>query len=141
MAITAAISLSSAAGDLTSNALSLSTSVALTKVGTATAVEHTTGLARKVVKSTAKATASGQVTLYTADDFAAIAYLYVKNTATTAGHKIYIYDDSTSGDPIQFQLDAGDWGFIPMHGDKTYKAYSPGGNDPIVEWMVIGVDQ
>ena len=141
MAITAAISLTSAAGDLVTDALSLSTSVALTKTGTATAVEHTTGLARKVVKSTAKATASGQVTLYTADDFAAIAYLYIKNTATTAGHKIYIYDDSTSGDPIQFQLDAGDWGFIPMHGDKTYKAYSPGGNNPVVEWMVIGVDQ
>ena len=141
MAISAAITLTSAAGDLTSNALSLNSSTSLTKVGTSTAVEHTTGLARKVVKSTAKATASGQVTLYTADDFAAIAYLYVKNTATTAGHKIYIYDDSTSGDPIQFQLDAGDFGFIPMHGDKTYKAYSPGGNDPTVEWMVIGVDQ
>ena len=141
MAITAAISLTSAAGDLVTNALSLSTSVALTKTGTATAVEHTTGLARKTITSTAKGTASGQVTLYTADDFAAIAYLYVKNIATTAGHKIYIYDDSSSGDPIQFQLDAGDFGFIPMHGDKTYKAYSPGGNDPVVEWMVIGVDQ
>ena len=141
MAISASLTLTSAAGDLTSNALSLSTTVSLTKTGTATAVEHTTGLPRKTITSTAKGTASGQVTLYTADDFAAIAYLYVKNTATTAGHKIYIYDDSTSGDPIQFQLDAGDFGFIPMHGDKTYKAYSPGGNDPIVEWMVIGVDQ
>ena len=141
MAITAGFTLTSGAGDLLTDALSLSITTALTKTGTATAVEHTTGLARKVVKSTAKATASGQVTLYTADDFAAIAYLYVKNTATTAGHKIYIYDDSTSGDPIQFQLDAGDFAFIPMHGDKTYKAYSPGGNDPTVEWMVIGVDQ
>ena len=141
MAISALLTLSSAAGDLTSNALSLSATTSLTKTGTATPVEHTTGLARKVVKSTAKATASGQVTLYTADDFAAIGYLYVKNTATTAGHRIYIYDDSTSGDPIQFQLDAGDWGFIPMHGDKTYKAYSPGGNDPTVEFMVMGADQ
>ena len=141
MAISASITLASAAGDLTSNALSLSATTSLTKAGTATAVEHTTGLARKTVKSTAKATASGQVTLYTADDFAAIAYLYVKNIATTAGHKIYIYDDSTSGDPIQFQLDAGDWGFIPMHGDKTYKAYSPGGNDPDIEWVVMGTDQ
>ena len=141
MAVTVALTLTSGADDLLSDALSLSTSTSLTKTGTATAVEHTTGLARKVVKSTAKGTASGQVTLYTADDFAAIAYLYVKNTATTAGHKIYIYDDSTSGDPIQFQLDAADFAFIPMHGDKTYKAYSPGGNDPIVEWMVIGVDQ
>ena len=141
MAVTVSLTLTSAADDLLTDALSLSTSTALTKAGTATAVEHTTGLARKVVKSTAKGTASGQVTLYTADDFAAIGYLYIKNTASTAGHKIYIYDDTTSGDPIQFQLDAGDFAFIPMHGDKTYKAYSPGGNDPTVEWMVIGADQ
>ena len=136
---TATITLNST--DLLSDELALSTTATLTKTTTSTGIEHTTGLSRKVVKSTAKATASGQVTLYTADDFAAIGYLYVKNTATTVGHRIYIYDDSTSGDPIQFQLDAGDYAFIPMHGDKTYKAYSPGGNDPIVEWMVIGVDQ
>ena len=136
---TATITLSST--DLLSDELALSTTSTLTKTTTSTGIEHTTGLSRKVVKSTAKATASGQVTLYTADDFAAIGYLYVKNTATTVGHRIYIYDDSTSGDPIQFQLDAGDFGFIPMHGDKTYKAYSPGGNDPTVEWMVMGQDQ
>tara|TARA_Y100000034_G_scaffold88191_1_gene105814 strand:- start:57 stop:473 length:417 start_codon:yes stop_codon:yes gene_type:complete len=138
MATTATLTLSS---DLVSDALKFSTTTTLTKTGTSTAVEHTTGLARAAVKSTAKGTASGQVTLYTGDDYAAIAYLYIKNIATTAGHKIYVYDDTTSGDPIQFQLDALDWAFIPMHGDKTYKAYSPGGNDPIVEWMVIGVDQ
>ena len=136
---TATITLSSA--DLLSDELALSTTMTLTKTTTSTGIEHTTGLSRKVVKSTAKATASGQVTLYTADDFAAIPYLYVKNLATTAGHKIYIYDDSSTNDPIQFQLDAGDWGFIPMHGDKTYKAYSPGGNDPSIEFMVMGQDQ
>ena len=124
-----------ASTDLHSDAISFSTQF------THASTRNSTGLAREQVKSTAKGTASGQVTLYTADDYAAIAYLYVKNTATTAGHKIYIYDDSTSGDPIQFQLDAGDFGFIPMHGDKTYKAYSPGGNDPTVEWMVMGQDQ
>ena len=126
--------------DLITDSLSLTTSCTLTKVGTATGVEHTTGLSRKKVTSTAKATASGQITLYTADDFAAIAYLYVKNTATTAGHKIFIYDDTTSGDPIQFQLDAGDWGFIPMHGDKTYKAYASN-NPTSIEFMVMGKDQ
>ena len=120
---TATLTLSST--DLLSDELALSTTATLTTAGT----------------STAKGTASGQVTLYTADDFAAIPYLYIKNTATTAGHKIYVYDDTTSGDPIQFQLDAGDWAFIPMHGDKTYKAYSPGGNDPTVEFMVMGKDQ
>ena len=136
---TATITVSST--DLLSDELALTTTATLTQTGTATGIEHTTGLSRKKVTSTAKGTASGQVTLYTGDDFAAIPYLYVKNTATTAGHKIYIYDDTTSGDPIQFQLDAGDLGFIPMHGDKTYKAYSPGGNDPVVEWMVMGKDQ
>ena len=136
---TATITLSSA--DLLSDELALSTTATLTKTGTSTGIEHTTGLSRKKVTSTAKGTTSGQVTLYTADDFAAIPYLYIKNTATVVGHKIYVYDDSTSGDPSQFQLDAGDWGFIPMHGDKTYKAYSPGGNDPTVEWMVMGQDQ
>ena len=136
---TATITLSST--DLLSDELALSTTCTLTKTTTSTGIEDTTGLSRMKITSTAKATASGQVTLYTADDFAAIPYLYIKNTATTAGHKIYVYDDTTSGDPIQFQLDAGDWAFIPMHGDKTYKAYSPGGNDPTVEFMVMGKDQ
>ncbi len=126
--------------DLLTDELSLATTCTLTKTTTATGIEDTTGLNRKKITSTAKGTASGQITLYTADDFAAIPYLYIKNLATTAGHRIYVYDDTTSGDPIQFQLDAGDWGFIPMHGDKTYKAYAT--NDPTsVEFMVMGQDQ
>ena len=136
---TATITLSSS--DLLSDELALSTTCTLTKTTTSTGIEDTTGLNRKKITSTAKGTASGQVTLYTADDFAAIPYLYIKNLATTAGHRIHVYDDTTSGDPLQFQLDAGDWGFIPMHGDKTYKAYSPGGNDPSIEFMVMGQDQ
>ena len=126
--------------DLLSDELALTTTATLTQTGTATGIEHTTGLSRKKVTSTAKATASGQVTLYTADDFAAIPYLYIKNLDTTAGNKIFVYDDTTSGDPLQFQLDAGDWGFIPMHGDKTYKAYAT--TDPTsMEFMVLGKDQ
>ena len=126
--------------DLLTDELSLATTCTLTKTTTSTGVEDTTGLNRKKITSTAKGTASGQITLYTADDFAAIPYLYIKNLATTAGHRIYIYDDTTSGDPLQFQLDAGDWGFIPMHGDKTYKAYASN-NPTSMEFMVIGQDQ
>jgi len=135
---TATITLSST--DLLSDELALTSTATLTQTGTATGVEDTTGLARAKVISTAKATASGQITLYTADDFAAIPYLYIKNLDTTAGNKIFIYDDTTSGDPLQFQLDAGDWGFIPMHGDKTYKAYASN-NPTSIEFMVIGKDQ
>ena len=129
-----------ASTDLLTDELSLATTCTLTKTTTSTGAEDTTGLNRKKITSTAKGTASGQITLYTADDFAAIPYLYIKNLATTAGHRIYIYDDTTSGDPLQFQLDAGDWGFIPMHGDKTYKAYATN-NPTSMEFMVIGQDQ
>tara|TARA_R100001443_G_scaffold70094_1_gene78539 strand:- start:68 stop:487 length:420 start_codon:yes stop_codon:yes gene_type:complete len=135
---TATITLSS--DDLLSDVLELSTTATLTKTTTSTGIEDTTGLNRKKITSTAKGTASGQITLYTADDFAAIPYLYIKNLATTVGHRIHVYDDTTSGDPLQFQLDAGDWGFIPMHGDKTYKAYATN-NPTSIEFMVMGQDQ
>ena len=135
---TATITLSS--DDLLSDVLSLSTTCTLTKTTTSTGIEDTTGLNRKKITSTAKWTASGQITLYTADDFAAIPYLYIKNLDTTAGNKIFVYDDTTSGDPLQFQLDANDWAFIPMHGDKTYKAYATT-NPTSIEFMVIGKDQ
>ena len=126
--------------DLLTDELSLATTSTLTQTTTSTGIEDTTGLTRKKITSTAKGTASGQVTLYTADDFAAIPYLYVKNLETTAGNRIYIYDDTTTGDPLQFQLDAGDFGFIPMHGDKTYKAYATA-NPTSIEFMVLGKDQ
>ena len=79
--------------------------------------------------------------MYTADDYAAIAYLYIKNTNTTPANKIYIYDDTSTGDPIFMQLAGGDWAFVPMHGDKTLKAYAQNGSNPIMEWMVVGTDQ
>tara|TARA_Y100000401_G_scaffold111303_1_gene109425 strand:- start:408 stop:827 length:420 start_codon:yes stop_codon:yes gene_type:complete len=135
---TASITINST--DLLTDELSLATTSTLTQTTTSTGIEDTTGLTRKKITSTAKGTASGQVTLYTADDFAAIPYLYVKNLETTAGNRIYIYDDTTTGDPLQFQLDAGDFGFIPMHGDKTYKAYATA-NPTSIEFMVLGKDQ
>ena len=124
-----------ASTDLLSDAMSFSTQF------THTSTRNSTGLAREQVKSTAKGTASGQVTLYTADDYAAIAYLYVKNTSTTAADKIYIYNYSTTGDPIWMQLAGGDFALVPMDGDKTLKAYAPNGSDPTMEWMVFGTDQ
>ncbi len=131
--VSTTISLSSAAGDLTSNALTLSDSVAIT-------AGNTTGLARRPITSTAKGTASGQVTIYTADDFAAIAYIYIKNTDTTATNYVYVYDDTTTGDPVILKLAGGDWAFLPTIADKTLKAYATT-NPTIVESMVFGTDQ
>ena len=129
--ITATVSLTSASGDLTTNALTLSDSVAIT-------ASHTTGLARK--KITATAVHATATTLYTADDFAAPAYLYIKNTHATASEFIWVYDDDTS-DVVILKIGGGAWAFLPLKGDKTIKAYAPSGNDPIVEFMVFGTDQ
>ena len=76
--------------DILTDTLSLSTTATLTKTTTSTGIGDTAGLSRKKITSTAKGTTSGQVTLYTADDFAAIPYLYIKNTDTTAGNRIFI---------------------------------------------------
>ena len=84
---TATITLSST--DLLSDELALSTTCTLTKTTTSTGIEDTTGLNRKKILSTAKGTASGQITLYTADDFAAIPYLYIKNLDTI--YKTYCF--------------------------------------------------
>ena len=130
--ITTKLTLTSA--NLLSHTLSIATSKSIS-------ADHTTGLARAPITSTAKGTASGQVTLYTADDYAAIAYLYVKNTNATASNKIYIYNDTSTGDPIWMQLQGGEFAFIPMHGDKTLKCYAPNGSNPVVEWMIFGTDQ
>ena len=132
--VTAAVSLSSAAGDLTTNALSLSdtTSVTITGMGT-------TGLARGKITATSKG-ASGEVTIYTADDYAAPNYVYIKNTDSTSTDYVYVYDDTTSGDPVILKLAGGDWAFMPTIADKTLKAYATT-SGTIVEFIVYGTDQ
>ena len=131
--VTAAVTLTSAAGDLTTDALALSdiTSVTVADMGT-------TGLARAKVQATAvHATAT---VLYTADDFAAPAYIYIKNTDTTTAEYIWVYDDDTS-DVVILKMGGNQWAFMPIKGDKTLKAYAPSGNDPVIEFMVFGTDQ
>ena len=129
--VTAAITLTSAAGDLLTDALSLSDSTAIT-------ASETTGLAR--MKVTATSAGGSATTLYTADDFAAIAYIYIKNTDATATDYIYVYDDTTSGDPVILKLAGGNWALMPTIADKTLKAYATT-NPTVVEFMVFGTDQ
>ncbi len=131
--VTAAVTLTSAADDLLTSALSLSDSASITAT-------HTTGLARRPITSTAVGAASGQVTLYTADDFAAISYIYIKNTDTTSTDYIYVFNDTTSGDPVMLKLGGGEWAFLPTIADKTLKCYATT-SGTVVEWMVFGTDQ
>ena len=129
---TAAVTLSSAAGDLLTDALSLSDSKAVTITEMAT-----TGLARAKVQATAvHATAT---VLYTADDFAAGPYLYIKNTAASASEYIWVYEDTN--DRVILKMAGGDWAFMPLKGDTTMKAYAPSGGNPYIEFIVYGTDQ
>ena len=95
--VTSKLTLTSA--DLLSQNLNISVSKSIT-------VDNTTGLARKTITSTAKGTAAGQVTLHRAADYAAPAYLYVKNTDSTVTDHVIIYDATTSGNPILLLLKA-----------------------------------
>jgi len=127
---TAAITLTST--DLLTDSLALSTTSTLYN-----GPDFTTGLQR--LKVTATSTSSSTL-LYTADDFAAIAYIYIKNTDTTSTDYVYVYDDTTSGDPVILKLAGGDWAFMPTIADKTLKAYATT-NPTTLEFMVIGTDQ
>ena len=105
MAITAAITLTSGANDLVTDALALSTESSLTKATTTTALSNTTGLARKTTAST------DQYTLLYADDFTAdkAHKLYMKNTSTVAAE----YFDVHVGSMKMGSLYAGDWALVP----------------------------
>ena len=106
--------------DLISNTINLNNSFNVT--GTST-----NGLARNPITSTAVGTASGQVTIYTADDYAATAYIYLKNMDTTVTDYIYIFIDTNTV-------------LLPTNADKTYKAYAAS-SGTVLEHMVFGTDQ
>ena len=118
--------------DLTSQSLNLN----LNKSISATA---TTGLARKAITSTAKGTPSGQVTIYTAADFTAPAYVYIKNTDTTTTDHVLVYDATTSGNPILLKLQGGEFAFMPVNNSIDLKAYAVT-SGTIVEFMVFGTE-
>tara|TARA_R100000734_G_C3310264_1_gene101036 strand:+ start:240 stop:638 length:399 start_codon:yes stop_codon:yes gene_type:complete len=129
--ITSEIILSST--DLLTDTLDINTTATIT-------ASHTTGLARRPITSTAKGTASGQVTLYTSDDFTnKEVYLYVKNTDDTSTDYVYIFDDAVTGDPDWISLKGGEWAFLPIGYQTTLKAYAQT-SGTVVEWMVFGTD-
>ena len=111
--VTSKLTLTSA--DLLSQNLNISVSKSIS-------VDNTTGLARKTITSTDKGTAAGQVTLHTAADYTAPAYLYVKNMDTTSTDFILVYDATTSGNPILLYLLGGQFAFLPINNSIDLKA-------------------
>ena len=126
---TATITLSSA--DLTGDALSLSTTATLTKGGTLTGLDQTTGVARKFYAS-----AQANTTLIAAADYTAgrAHKVYIKNTSTTASEVVEV-ELGTGNLSVGF-LYAGDWMFIPYDGENDIDIDTSDVN-MTVEYLVI----
>ena len=133
---TARLVLDSAAGSLLTSVLAIDDTATLTKLGTGTGLEKTTGLARQTFA------AATETQLINASNYTAAKghKLYIKNTDTTATNYVYVYDDTTSGDPVILKLAGGEFAFMPTNADKTLKAYGTNANT-VVESMVFGTDQ
>ena len=126
---TATLTLSSA--DLTGDALALSTTATLTKAGTATGLDQTTGVSRKFF-----ATAQTAYNLVAAADYTAdkAHKVYIKNTSTTASEYITLEVGSTN--LSLGRLYAGDWALIPFDGNNDIDIDTSDVN-MTVEYMVI----
>ena len=126
---TATITLSSA--DLTGDALALSSTATLTKGGTLTGLDQTTGVARKFF-----AAAQANTNLIAAADYTAgkAHKVYIKNTSTTAGEFIKV-ELGSSNLSLGF-LYAGDWLFMPYDGENDIDIDTSDVN-MTVEFLVI----
>ncbi len=118
--------------DLLSDTLELTTLASIV-------APHTGGLSRSSVTSTAIGTASGQVTVDTANTFASPNFIYVKNTADfhASNNVVYGYFNGQSGHSLQ--LHGGQFAYIPASGDFTLKFYTST-SGTVIEHMVIGTN-
>ena len=107
MAISASLTLSSAAGDLTTNALSLSTTTSLNKAGASTNIAQTKGLARTNFTNDP----IQSKVIYRSDDAAADGAnkVYLKNMSAVATQYFTVFIDQEE----MGRLYAGDWALFP----------------------------
>ena len=124
---TATLTLSSS--DLTGDALALSTTATLTKAGTLTGLDQTTGVGRKPYTSTSIATLVDKADY--ADDKAH--KVYIRNTSTVATENIAITVEAQ----LLGRLYAGDWALLPFNGDQDIKVTPSVATALTVEYLVI----
>lgn len=124
---TATITLSS--GDLTGDALALSTTATLTKAGTLTGLDQTTGVGRKTTSSNSQYTLVDKAD-YTDDRAHKV---YIKNTSTVATENAVITIESQ----LLGRLYAGDWCLLPFNGDQDIKITPSVSTAFTIEFAVI----
>ena len=124
---TATITLSS--GDLTGDALALSTTATLTKAGTLTGLDQTTGVGSKTTSSNSQYTLVDKAD-YTDDRAHKV---YIKNTSTVATENAVITIESQ----LLGRLYAGDWCLLPFNGDQDIKITPSVSTAFTIEFAVI----
>jgi len=126
---TASVTISS--GDLTGDSLSLSSTATLTKAGSATGLDQTTGVARKFF-----ATAQTAYNLIAASDYTAdkAHKVYIKNTSTSNSEFITVEVGATN--LSLGRLYGGDWLLIPYDGNNDIDIDTSDVN-MTVEYLVI----
>tara|TARA_R110002072_G_scaffold1455_1_gene12152 strand:- start:42 stop:437 length:396 start_codon:yes stop_codon:yes gene_type:complete len=124
---TATITLSS--GDLTGDALALSSTATLTKAGTLTGLDQTTGVGRKTTSS------NSQYTLVDKADYAddKAHKVYIKNTSAVATENAIITIESQ----LLGRLYAGDWCLLPFNGNQDIKITPSVSTAFTIEFAVI----
>tara|TARA_R100001509_G_scaffold106714_1_gene63297 strand:- start:57 stop:458 length:402 start_codon:yes stop_codon:yes gene_type:complete len=126
---TASITISS--GDLTGDALSLSSTATLTKAASATGLDQTTGVARKFFAGAQTAFNLIAASDYTADK---AHKLYIKNTSTSNSEFITV---ELGGSNVSLgRLYGGDWLFVPYDGNNDVDIDTSDVN-MTVEYLVI----
>ncbi len=125
---TVRVSLTLNSADVMSSALNLVSSVNLT-------ADAGSMIRAKVAQTAVNANA---LVVYKADDKLDSAYLYVQNLDTEKENYIYIYQD-TDNDDLVAKIGGGEFAFIPVAVDKTFKAYGTKVNQ-IIEYGVFGQD-
>lgn len=112
----------------------LSTTVALSASASLT-VDSGTIIRAKVAATSG---AGSGVTVYKADDKTVSAYVFVRNLASDLEDFVYVYND-TDSDASVAKIGGGQFAFIPVAVDKTFKVYATKTNQ-LVEYGVFGND-
>jgi hypothetical protein len=121
-------SLSLNSSDVLSSALALTATVSLV-------ADAGSMIRAKVAQTAVNANA---LVVYKADDKLTSAYLYVQNLDAEKENFIYVYQD-TDNDDLVAKIGGGEFAFIPVAVDKTFKCYATR-VDTMVEYGVFGLD-
>ena len=83
------------------------------------------------------AAGSNDITIYKADDKKIAAYIYVRNLARDLEDYIYIHNSTDTG--AVAKIGGGEFCYIPVPHDKTFKAYGTKVTQ-LIEFIVFGED-